>query len=84
MGRVASNRKTAAALRKTLQQLEADPSLNPQDPSFVNLKCSLLQRISDKELDKSPNPASIHVLDPPASEPSASVETATEDHTHIV
>jgi len=45
MGRVSSNRKTAAALRRTLEQLEEDPSVDPQQPSFILLKCGLLQRL---------------------------------------
>ena len=69
MGRITSNRKTAEALRKTLQQLESDPSVDPSDPAFVNLKCGVLQRVMDLELDTAETQASIHLVESPQPQP---------------
>ena len=74
MGRITSNRKTAEALRKTLQQLESDPTVDSQDPVFVNLKCLLLQCIIDKEVDTAETQGSIHLVESAAIEPRTSEE----------
>jgi len=63
MGSVISNRKTAEALRKTLQHLESDPSVDSTDPAFVNLKCYLLQRVLELEHDTAETQASIHLVE---------------------
>lgn len=63
MGRVSSHRKTAAVLRKTLEALEADPTIDKQDPAFVNLKCTLLNRILELETGKARVEAVIHLVD---------------------
>jgi len=68
MGGVISNRKTAEALRKTLQHLESDPSVDSTDPAFVNLKCYLLQRVLELDLDTAETQASIHIVESPETE----------------
>ena len=62
MGSIISNRKTAEALRKTLQHLESDPSVDSQDPAFVNLKCYLLQRMLELDYETAETQASIHLV----------------------
>jgi hypothetical protein len=64
MGRVNSNRKTAEALRKTIRQLESDPTVDSTDPAFVQLKCTLLQRLIDYETDTAEALAHIHLVEP--------------------
>lgn len=63
MGRISSNRKTADVLRKTIRDLESDPTIDTNDVSFVNLKCSLLQRILQLENDKAHAEAVIHLIE---------------------
>jgi hypothetical protein len=65
MGRVTPNRKTAEALRKILQELESDPTVDSTGPAFVQLKCALLQRLMDCELDSAETPPRIHPVDSP-------------------
>jgi hypothetical protein len=69
MGRINSNRRTAEALRKTLQQLESDPTVDLTAPAFVHLKCAMLQRIMDSEVDTAETRARIHLVDSPQAEP---------------
>ena len=69
MGSVISNRKTAEALRKTLQHLESDPAVDSQEPAFVNLKCYVLQRMLELEYDTAETQASIHLVDSSEAEP---------------
>ena len=76
MGRIPSNRKLAEALLKTLKHLESDPSVDSTDPSFVHLKCSLLQRLMSLELDTAEIQSSIHLVD---SEDSQPAEPAKQD-----
>ena|GEM_PF-6062147 len=66
MRRSSSSPKTADALRKTLQTLEADPALNPQDQAFVNLKHSVLQRILELQTEKVQAESAIHLVGLPA------------------
>lgn len=68
MGRITSNRKLAAALLKTLHGLEVDTSVDHQDPGFIRLKCNLLQRIMNLELDCAETQSSIHLVEPSESE----------------
>jgi hypothetical protein len=68
MGRVSPNRKTAEALRRTLQQLEADPAVDRQDPAFISLKCALLARILELENNKAHAEAVIHLVESPEAE----------------
>jgi len=70
MGSVISNRKTAEALRKTLQHLESDPSVDSQDPAFVNLKCYLLQRMLELDYETAETQASIHLVESTETETS--------------
>ena len=77
MGRTSSNRRTAEVLRKTIAQLEADPTINPQDVSFVNLKCALLARSLELEQATAQAESVIHLVD--STEPMASSEAPQED-----
>ena len=63
MGRITSNHKTAEVLRKTLQHLESDPTIDSQDPAFVALKCYLLQRLLELEQNTAQTKASIHLVE---------------------
>lgn len=63
MGQASLSRKTADVLRKTLEQLEADPTVDTQDPAFVSLKCSLLARILELENQKAHVEAVIHLVE---------------------
>ena len=62
MGRRKSNRHIAAALLKTIKRLEADTSVDQQDPAFIQLKCNLIQRLMSLEVDTAEIEASIHLL----------------------
>lgn len=77
MGRTTTNRKLAAALLKTL---ESDPAVDPQDPAFTHLKCTLLQRLLSLELETAETQASIHIVEPADSEPADSADTARTTH----
>jgi hypothetical protein len=68
MGRVSPSRKTADVLRKTIQQLEADPAINTQDAAFISLKCALLARILELENNKAHSEAVIHLVESPEAE----------------
>lgn len=63
MGRPTPYRKTAEVLRKTIQQLEDDPTIDTQGSAFVDLKCSLLNRIIELETDKARSESVIHLVD---------------------
>lgn len=69
MGRQTPFRKTADVLRKTIQQLEADPTIDTQGAAFVDLKCNLLNRIIELETGKARAESVIHLVnaeDPPS------------------
>ena len=68
MGSPSSNRRIAEALLKTLRHLEADTSVDPQDPAFIQLKCTLLQRLLDLEIDTAEVRSSIHLVEQPEIE----------------
>ncbi len=61
-------RKTADVLRKTIQQLEADPTIDTHTNAFVDLKCTLLNRILEIEANKARAESVIHLVDPTTSE----------------
>lgn len=63
MGRQTPYRKTADVLRKTIQQLENDPTIDTQGAAFVDLKCNLLNRILELETDKARAESIIHLVD---------------------
>lgn len=63
MSRITTNRRLAEALLKTIRRLEADPSLDPQEPAFVHLKCTLLQRLVSLEVDTAETESSIHLVE---------------------
>ena len=45
MGSITSSRVIAEAILRTLQRLEADPSVDACDPAFIQLKCTLIHRM---------------------------------------
>ncbi|WP_109486235.1 hypothetical protein [Occallatibacter savannae] len=53
---------TAEALRKTLQSLEDDPTVNTSDPAYVTLKADILKRILELEVAKAETKSRIHVV----------------------
>lgn len=63
MGRQTPYRKTADVLRKTIQQLENDPTIDTKGAAFVDLKCNLLNRILELEADKARSESVIHLVD---------------------
>ena len=80
MGQSLSGRKTADVLRKTIEQLEADPTVDTHDSAFISLKCSLLTRILELENQKAHVEASIHLVEPSAdSEEGALADGSVED-----
>ena len=83
MSRLTANRTLAAALLKTIKQLEDDPSVDPQDPAYIQLKCTLLRRLLSLELDvaeieHSLRLAASHVLRPRAAAPPLASPEASE------
>ena len=77
MGRISSNRKIAEALLKTLNHLESDPNVDANDPSFLQLKCNLLERLISLELGTAATP-SLHLVKSPDPEPSSLPELGDE------
>jgi|KBSMisStaDraftv2_1062788.scaffolds.fasta_scaffold01015_17 hypothetical protein len=75
MGRQTPYRRTAEVLRKTIQQLENDPTVDTQGAAFVDLKCSLLSRIIELETGKARAESVIHLVD---SEDQVSTEADEE------
>jgi hypothetical protein len=59
-------RRSADVLRRTLEQLEADPTVDTQTTAFVDLKCTLLSRILELETGKARSESVIHLVDSPA------------------
>lgn len=70
MGRQTPYRRTADVLRKTIQQLEDDPTIDTRGTAFVDLKCNLLNRIIELEARKTKAESVIHLVDSPESSPS--------------
>jgi hypothetical protein len=70
MGRQTPYRKTADVLRRTLQQLEDDPTIDTHGAAFVDLKCNLLNRILELETGKARAESVIHLVnsEDPAAE----------------
>lgn len=84
MSRLTTNRTLAAALLKTIKRLEDDPSVDPQDPAYIQLKCTLLRRLLSLEVDvaemeHSLRLAASHVLRPRAAPPPLAFPDATEE-----
>jgi hypothetical protein len=79
MRRVSFNRRTAEALRKTLRQLESDPSIDPQEPAFIQLKCGLLQCLMNLEVDTAEIRSTLHLVEPPQHQPATSEADAEPD-----
>ena len=78
MGQAVSSRKTADVLRKTIEQLEADPTVDAQDPAFISLKCSLVARILELESNPPPPEAVIHLVEASHAE-NAGTDQSDED-----
>lgn len=68
MSRITTNLKLAAALMKTLKRLESDSSVDPHDPAFVQLKCTLLQKLMGLQVNTAEIEASLHLVPSPAPE----------------
>jgi hypothetical protein len=66
MGRVKTNRALAEGILKTIQRLEADPNVDPQEPAFIHLKCVLVRRLLSIEVDTAEIRSSIHLVERPA------------------
>jgi hypothetical protein len=71
MGRVQSNRKIAEALLKTLKHLESDPTVDAHDPAFIQLKCTLIQRLMSLEVNTAEIRSPLHLVESSAAEPVA-------------
>jgi hypothetical protein len=76
MGRRTPFRRTADVLRKTLQQLEADPAIDTHGAAFVNLKHNLMNRILELETGEARAESVIHLVNP--EDPAAA--KADEEH----
>lgn len=63
MGRQTPFRRTADVLRKTILQLENDPTIDTQGSAFADLKCNLLHRILELEEGKARAESVIHLVD---------------------
>lgn len=76
MGRQTPYRKTADVLRKTIQQLEEDPTIDTHGAAFVDLKCNLLNRILELETGKARAESVIHLVndEDPASAKAGEVQ----------
>ena len=81
MGRISTNRKLAEGLLKTLKHLEGDPTVDSNDPTFVHLKCVLVQRLLSLELDTAETQSSIHLVD--AAEPEKAVYDLADQNESI-
>ena len=79
MGRQAPFRKTADVLRKTIQQLEDDPTIDTQGSAFVDLKCSLLNRIIELEMGKARAESVIHLVGSEGEAGTAHAGTRSEE-----
>lgn len=77
MGRQTPYRKTADVIRKTLEQLEADPTIDTHGAAFVDLKCNLLNRILELETDKARAESVIHLVD--SEDPAGAEADAEQD-----
>jgi hypothetical protein len=75
MGRQTPYRRTADVLRKTLEQLEADPTVDTGGAAYIDLKCNLLNRILELETGKARAESVIHLVD---SENPAPTESSQE------
>ena len=83
MGQASSSRKTASVLRKTIEQLEADPTVDAQDPAFISLKCSLLARILELESSRAHAEAIIHLVEASNAETAQSDQAAKDEDSAI-
>jgi hypothetical protein len=80
MSRVKINRALAEGIMKTIQRLESDPEVDRQEPAFIHLKCTLVQRLLSLELDTAELRARIHLVESADSE---AAEQAEEDKSEI-
>ena len=68
MGRITTNRALAEGILKTIQRLETDPNVDPQEPAFIQLKCALVHRLLSLEVDSAEIQSRIHLVECPAKE----------------
>lgn len=77
MSRVKTSRVIAEGILNTLRRLESDPQVDPQEPAFIRLKCSLILRMLSLELNTAATRSSIHLVETPgegAAEPTYPTE----------
>ena len=74
MSRAKTNRALAEGILKTIQRLESDPQVDPQEPAFIHLKCNLVQRLLTLELDTAELRGRIHLVDRPDAQPAEQAE----------
>ena len=74
MGRITTNRALAEGILKTIQRLERDPNVDPQEPAFIQLKCALVHRLLSLEVDSAEIQSRIHLVECPAKEHDEPVE----------
>jgi hypothetical protein len=63
MGRLKTNRALAEGVLKTIQRLEDDPNVDPEEPAFIQLKCNVVKRLLSLELDTAEIQSSIHLVE---------------------
>jgi hypothetical protein len=51
MSCLTTKRALAEGVFKTIQRLDSDPDVDLQSPAYINLKCSLVQRLLRLEVD---------------------------------
>lgn len=83
MSRISTNRSLAEGILKTIQRLESDPEVDLQEPAFINLKCTLVKRLTGLEVDSAEIQARIQLVERPVMQPTKSVESAEEHHSII-
>ena len=79
MGRQTPYRRTADVLRKTIEQLENDPTIDTQGSAFVDLKCNLLGRILELETGKARAQSVIHLVESEQPEENPVAEAKDSD-----
>ena len=64
MVRASSLKRLARLLHQTIQTMERRPDVDPQDPMFITLKCSMLNRALELRTQAAEMEAGIHLVDP--------------------
>ena len=58
-----SLKRLSRVLRQTLQDLEQRQDIDPRDPAFISLKCTILARALDFRAQAARIEARIHLID---------------------